>query len=382
MDSLSPWKRIFIWLYRSLFRFAYKLYSFKNKGKREYYLFALYRTDKPEGNLGYVYDELLRQVPNAKVRFIRGANKWNLSMLKEIPYLAEAKCVILDDYYLPVYLIKEDQNLKIVQLWHAAGAFKKFGYSTIGTNFGPNPAYLKLVPIHATYTHVYVSSTSVVPFYAEAFNLPQERVIPIGVPRTDLFTSVEDVEAVEKKLFSSFPIWDNADTVRVLIAPTYRAGGAQRESNLNMEKVIKDIAKVINPNVQIIYKAHPYTPVEELDKLAEFSNVLVASSGSINEWMLIADAFMTDYSSSVFEFALLKKPFAHFIPDLHEYETNRGLYQQLEVISDGAMLETSEQLVEWINARSKNEYFDSSRMVSLNFDNTSRVSELIVRDFK
>lgn len=382
MNSLSLPKRIFILLYRSLFRIVYTLFVFMNRGKRERFLIALYRTDKPEGNIAYVYDELKRQVPDALVHFIKGENKWNLSMFKEIPYLASAKCIILDDYYLPVYLIKQDKNLKIIQLWHAAGAFKKFGYSTVGTSFGPDPDYLKLVPIHSTYTHVYVSSTSVVPYYAEAFNLPVERIKPIGIPRTDLFTSPEDVKAVEKKLFNSFPIWDDEDTVRVLVAPTYRADGTQRESNMSMEKIIQDIADEINPNIQIIYKAHPYTPTNELNRLAELKNILIATSGSINEWMLIADAFITDYSSSVFEYALLNKPFAHYIPDLHEYQKNRGLYQELDAISDGDMLEASEQLIDWLNQRSKGEYFDSSRMISLNFNNTQRVSELIVRDFK
>ena len=61
------------------------------------------------------------------------------------------------------------------------GAFKTIGYSRIGK---------KVVPFdstgHRNYTKVYVSSSSTIPMYAEAFGIDESKVIATGVPRTDM----------------------------------------------------------------------------------------------------------------------------------------------------------------------------------------------------
>src|SRR5699024_10233806 len=145
-------------------------------------VFVLSRENKLQGNLYFIYLELQKQLPSAEIHFVHAENKMNLKLFKEINMIANAKYLILDDYYLPVYLIKPNDKVKVIQLWHAAGAFKKFGHSTIGTRFGPKQSYLKLVPVHANYTHVYVSSEQVAPFYAEAFNVPASNVYPLGTP--------------------------------------------------------------------------------------------------------------------------------------------------------------------------------------------------------
>ncbi|MFK4998741.1 CDP-glycerol glycerophosphotransferase family protein [Bacillus sp. N9] len=56
----------------------------------------------------------------------------NLKLFKDLVAFCNAKYLVLDDYFLPIYLIKPRNSLRVIQLWHAAGAFKKFGYSTIG----------------------------------------------------------------------------------------------------------------------------------------------------------------------------------------------------------------------------------------------------------
>src|SRR5699024_10320028 len=74
-------------------------------------------------------------------------------------------------------------------IWHAAGALKKFGYSTIGTAFGPNKNYLKIVPIHSNYTHAYVSAEYAKPYFAEAFNMSENKIHALGIQRAELFLS-------------------------------------------------------------------------------------------------------------------------------------------------------------------------------------------------
>lgn len=380
MSHLRWWGKLYILVYKSILRIIYNVYSLLKKSNENKVVFALYRSQELEGNLKCVFDEILKQLPNAKIHLVYGQNKMNLKLFREIVLLADAKYLILDDYYLPVYLIKPKKGLKIIQLWHAAGAFKKFGYSTMGTKFGPSHDYLKYVPIHSNYTHVYVSSKNIVEFYAEAFNMSENYIYPIGLPRVDLFNDIDNIKKIKKDIQLDYPVLQSY-VIKVLIAPTYRAKGLYNESSFEIIDTIMEISKNISDNICIIFKPHPYVNEKEIALLAHCNNVLIADTYSINEWMQISDAFVTDYSSAVFEYALLKRPLAHFIPDISEYKYNRGFYEDINVVSDGVVLKNNSQLIHWINARQENEFFDSSRMINYNFDDTKDISKKVVTHF-
>ena len=73
--------------------------------------------------------------------------------------------------------------VRIIQLWHASGAFKTVGYSRVGKPAGPTRSRGST----RTTPHAIVSSDHDVPFYAEAFGIPEARVVPTGIPRMDRF---------------------------------------------------------------------------------------------------------------------------------------------------------------------------------------------------
>lgn len=361
-------------------RLVYLLASFIKRTDPDKAVFVTSRSKQLEGNLEFVYNELQKNIPKSKIHLVVTNNKMNLSLLKEVIKFSNAKYLIIDDYYLPIYLIKPNKDLKIIQLWHAAGAFKKFGHSTIGTKFGPNQDYLKIIPIHKNYTHVYVSSQNVVSHYAEAFDMCEENIYPLGTPRTDLFTNTELKNKTIKSLIdkNSF-IKSNA--VHILIAPTYRADGPYEESNFNILQTLAEIAVELDKGIQILFKPHPYMCTTDVNKLDNYNNINIVSDFSINEWMLISDAFITDYSSSIFDYALLKRPIAHYVPDIDDYIRNRGLYYNITDISDGEIIKDRNTLLNWMNSREKNEEYDTSHMVNFNFDHTKDVSKLVVNHF-
>lgn len=381
VDDLAVGKKqlqmFYIISYKFLFRLSYSILKMTKKNDEKKAVFVLSREMQLDGNLKYIHKELINQLEGAKIHFVIAENKMNLKLFQELWIIADARYLILDDYYLPVYLVKPDKGLKVIQLWHAAGAFKKFGHSTVGTKFGPKNNYLKWIPIHANYTHVYVSSKNAIPFYAEAFNMSISNIYSLGIPRIDLFNDENLIKTTTDKIYTHFPNLDEQQ-INILFAPTYRATGLYRESDMDIVDVIVTITKQIKDNIRIIFKAHPYMPKREIERLKTHSNVLVVEDFSINEWMLISDAFITDYSSSIFDFALLKRPLAHFVPDIGEYKKNRGLYKSIEEISDGTIILNLTDLLKWINARNKNENYDTTRMVAYNFDNTNHISKAIV----
>src|SRR5699024_9058323 len=132
------------------------------------------------------------------------------------------------------------------------------------------------------------------------------------------------------------------------------------ETIVNVSQAIK------NSDKQIIIKAHPYMNDDELEQLSTCGHVLIDEKYTINEWMLVSDGLITDYSSVIFDYALLKKPLAHFVPDIDEYTENRGFYQDINAISDGAIIHRTNDLIDWIQERKKREYLNTARMIREN----------------
>ena len=111
--------------------------------------------------------------------------------LKAIPQLARAQFIFVNEvsYFLSCLPIRPETT--VIQTWHGCGAFKKFGYSTVGQGFGTTREDLEAYPVHGNFSYVTVSAPEVVWAYAEAFHMEDrvERILPIGVSRTDMFFS-------------------------------------------------------------------------------------------------------------------------------------------------------------------------------------------------
>ena len=107
------------------------------------------------------------------------------AMLKMIKLIATSKVIVTDDYvkYLRYFDLKPEQ--RVIQLWHACGAFKKFGQR--GTNMSINTDRAT----HAQYNMMIVSGERIRPIYADAFDINLRKVKAMGAPRTDDFFNQE-----------------------------------------------------------------------------------------------------------------------------------------------------------------------------------------------
>ena len=70
----------------------------------------------------------------------------------------------------------------------------------------------------------------------------------------------------------------------------------------------------------------------------------------MNELMLVSDVLVTDYSSAMYEFALLERPIAFFAPDHAAYEGERGFYLDWPDDLPGPVFETTDGLAAWLRA--------------------------------
>ena len=63
-------------------------------------------------------------------------------------HIATSKVVIVDTYIIPVSVLKHKKNLKIIQIWHALGAIKKFGYQSLGKKEGSSYTVANAMKMH------------------------------------------------------------------------------------------------------------------------------------------------------------------------------------------------------------------------------------------
>ncbi len=96
----------------------------------------------------------------------------------------------------------------------------------------------------------------------------------------------------------------------------------------------------------VLVRLHPFiraaAPIPP--ELAAFA-IDVSDHPDINELLLVADVLVTDYSSVIFEYALLGRPMLFFAPDLAAYERERGFYFDYASGVPGPIFATTDALV-------------------------------------
>ena len=273
-----------------------------------------------------------------------------LRIAKRSYRVATSRVVIVDDYFFPIYPVKKRSGVTIIQVWHACGAFKRFGRATLASEWGADEIFLKWVPIHANYDLTLVSSASIDQIYADAFGQPVEKITAtFGIPRTDALAPTLRRDATEREVRTRLGLTDKRTTI--LYAPTFRGAdlkGAGAPELLD----IAALYRALGDQYQLILRLHPF--VKSAMRIPEGARDFVMDASrepDVNEVMLAADILVTDYSSIIFEYALLNRPMAFLAPDLAAYERERGFFFDYRSGVPGPVVETTEQLVTWINAK-------------------------------
>lgn len=338
------------------------------------------RRNSISGNYESIYAELIKD-KNIEIKTVLDTKESFISCFKYGYYLASSKVILIDDYIRSVYEIKKRKDNYLVQVWHACGAFKAFGFSRLSRE-GCWPQDSRS---HRTYDYCLVSSRKVAKHYAEAFGMNVDRVIATGVPRTDIFFDEAYKREVRAKIFSAYPMLK--DKKVILFAPTFR-GSSKKEGNYPHYRFdYKKIFESFGDEYRIIIKHHPHVnnkPViedEYKDRVIDLSK-----HEELNELLFVTDILITDYSSVIFEAALLDIPMLFYAFDLDEYISSRGFYCEYISFIPGKLVENMDEIIDALLAGDfeadkiiefKKDFFDD-----LDGKSGKRASEFIKRLMK
>lgn len=300
-------------------------------------LFVTVRKDKElEGNAKALYPYVMGE----KVICAAGLPHKIRDMVKMIKLIATSKVIVTDDYvkYLRYFDLKQEQ--RVIQLWHACGAFKKFGQR------GTNMAIKTDMATHAQYNIACVSGKYIRPVYADAFNINLKKVKALGCPRTDGFFNKELIDEKKADIYAKYP--ELKEKFVIIYAPTFRDAGEGR-SEFNPQIDFDKLSQNLLPNQEFIICPHPVMKNDIIPK--KYKNIRVLRDFSTNDLMFISDMLITDYSSVIFEYALLQKPIGFFCYDLSVY--NRGFYLKYPEDLPGDVYENQEELEAYLTSPEK-----------------------------
>lgn len=207
-----------------------------------------------------------------------------------------------------------------LQTWHgfALKRIEKDAESAL------EPAYVQSCKNDSAQCDLIVSGSDfMTKLYQNAFWYDGE-VAAFGTPRNDVF--FQNTDAVKQKVFAALGL---EPTRRLLLyAPTFRVDHSTDAYKLDVENVLAACEKRFGGCWTALIRLHPNVAEQSKGLFAyDETRVLYATRyPDMQELLLAADLLITDYSSSMFDYALSGKPCLQFATDVEAYKTDRNFY--------------------------------------------------------
>jgi len=332
---------------RVFLRNAYRFFSWLYKKDRDHtILFMTEQADCLKSNIKAVYERMLERGMDQDYQLLVSArpaaavHQGRLSWISLVQKMAKSGIVFLDDHAPVLDWLLLDKDTKVVQLWHAGAGFKSSGYSRWGHKGCPSPQ-----SCHRQYSYGIAGSKSIAPFFSEVWGINDEQVLPTGMPRMDEFLNEAYRTETTERLYNEFPMCKGKKVM--LFAPTYR-GKNKKTAHYPYELIdFTKLYELCGDEYVVLFKMHPWVnqevpiPEEYRDKFAD-----VNKYPNINDLFYITDLLVTDYSSNIFEYSLMRKPMLFFAFDKIQYSFSRGFHRPYEESAPGKVCYTFDQLME------------------------------------
>ena len=283
------------------------------------------------------------------------------SWLKVLWKMAKSDMIFIDDHAPILDWIFLNEDTTLIQLWHAGAGFKSSGYSRWGHTGCPAPN-----GCHRQYKYGIAGSRHIAHFFSEVWGINTENVLPTGMPRMDEFLDPDYRAQKEKELLEQFPMIDGKRVI--LFAPTYR-GKNHFDAHYPYNLIDFDrLYEFCGDDTVVLFKMHPWVsePVpikkEHSDKFVD-----VNKYPNINDLFYKTDLLITDYSSNIFEFSLMRKPMLFFAFDEIQYSFSRGFHRDYEESAPGKVCHTFDEVMTAL----ENDDFDYEKVeeyVDVHFD--------------
>lgn len=286
-------------------------------------------------------------------------------------YMLTSKVIVTDDYMKYFREVKLRPEQKVVQLWHAGGAFKRFGLDAPS-----RLTRLEEYRTHSQYSDVCVTSENVRQFYSHAFGVDMDVIKAVGSPRTDAILDAQKVKDSREVIMQKHPLLRNKKVYVYL--PTFR----ENEGALTDFDPMIDWARLNNDLADdevFVIGRHPVMKKEFFKEF--YSRIKDYTVDPTPELLAIADVIITDYSSVIFDASLMDKAMVFYCPDYGSYERDFYLNYDKdlpgEIVTDPSKLLEALRSAETEEAKEKVRAFREKQMGACDGKSTERIAKLI-----
>lgn len=181
-------------------------------------------------------------------------------------------------------------------------------------------------------------------------------ILECGIPRNDIFFDTARHCELRHRVASHYTI-DPKSRI-ILYAPTFRVDLSTKPYAIDWARIIPSIRRMFGgDNIAVLVRMHPNLIGKvETSHLVAYDNVYDATRyHDMQELLSVADMLITDYSSSMFDFAMQGRPCLLYATDANAYD--RGFYFNLRELPF-SLSENEEQLLAAIDG------FDSEAYAS------------------
>ena len=211
---------------------------------------------------------------------------------------------------------------KYVMLWHGGVALKRIEKDAEAQL---SYSYLKKAKIDSKVCDLMVSGcrfqTSLL---KEKFWYDGE-ILERGIPRNDVFFNKARHPEMKERICHKYGI--SPDSRIVLYAPTFRRNKSIEPYRIDWSRVVPELRKIYDTEkISILLRLHPNLigKADASSLINDESVIDVTRYHDMQELLCVSDLLITDYSSSMFDITMLKKPCMLYATDIEKY--NRGYY--------------------------------------------------------
>jgi len=331
------------YFYKRVFSFIFRFIGLFIKTDPNLILFNSFGGKKYNDSPKVIFEQLLNHPKSKKLKLVWAlenpdnfdiphAIKIEINSFKYFIIALKAKYWVSSVNIERGLKFKKDNTIYL-NTWHGAGTKK------IGNAVSKRKDY-----DFSNVNYLLVQSNFEKNIFINDFGAIEENFLLSGFPRSDeLFkTEKKQIDIYKRKL--KIP----KDKKIILYAPTWRESKNNGSSyDLNIPLDIKKWQEKLTDEYVILFRTHTFTT--NILNL-KFNDLIIDVSDypNVNHLLLISDILITDYSTIVFDYSILEKPFLCFGYDYKEYKNERGLYIDLEKEYPNGVQKTEDEILELI----------------------------------
>ncbi|MFI9050105.1 CDP-glycerol glycerophosphotransferase family protein [Streptomyces sp. NPDC053427] len=272
--------------------------------------------------------------------------RWSLPYLKA---LAQAEFWV-DNQSYPLKLTKRPETTYL-QTWHGS-ALKNMGFDQPALKAQTRRQQAEQQRSLDRFDRFLCRSEHDVRTLAKAFRLKEKTLLRVGYPRNDALVKSRQREAElghreRGELAAELGIPD--DKTVLLYAPTFRKAGG-RHGRFTLPFDVERFAEQFGDRYVLLVRSH-YLNHVVLPPTVEGRVIDVSARHDVTPVLELADGLITDYSSVMFDYALLDRPLVFFTYDYDEYvHEGRGTYFDLLEHAPGPVVRTEEDFYETLKS--------------------------------